>query len=168
MPETDHRLEYQRIQTLHATGLLTSPAPPEFEDICRRTCERFQVAMALVTLIDTDAQIVKARVGTELTTTPRSAAFCDYTIRKDEVLVVPDATKDPRFASNPLVTGVPFIRFYAGAPLIYMRDLHVGSFCVLDLAPRKLSSEEEVDLAEFADEVVVATIQHQFDGMSDG
>ena len=168
MPETDHRLEYHRIQTLHATGLLTSSAPPEFEDICRRACERFEVAMALVTLIDTDAQIVKARVGTELTTTPRSAAFCDYTIRRDEVLVVPDARKDPRFAANPLVTGVPFIRFYAGAPLIYMRDIHLGSFCVLDLVPRNFSPEEQVDLAEFADEVVVATIQHQFDGMSDG
>ena len=77
MPETDHRLEYHRIQTLHATGLLTSPAPPEFEDICRRACERFEVAMALVTLIDTEAQIVKARVRTELEETPRSVVFCD-------------------------------------------------------------------------------------------
>ena len=167
MPETDHRLEYQRIQTLHATGLLTSPAPPEFEDICRRACERFEVAMALVTLIDTEAQIIKARIGTELERTPRSAAFCDYTIRRDEVLVVPDATQDPRFAENPLVTDVPFIRFYAGAPLTYMRNIRLGSFCILDLAPRDFSSEEQANLADLADEVVLATIQHQFDSMSD-
>ena len=168
VPETDHRLEYQRVQSLHATGLLTSPAPPEFEEICRRACERFEVAMALVTLIDTDTQIIKAGLGTELERTPRSVAFCDYTIRTDEVLVVPDATKDPRFASNPLVSGVPFVRFYAGAPLTYMRDIRLGALCLLDLARRGFSSEEQAELAAMADEVVMATIQHQFDSMNDG
>ena len=159
----DHRHDYQRVQALHATGLLTSPAPPEFPEICRRACERVGVSMALVTLIDTDLQIVKAGVGTDLKETPRSAAFCDYTIRADEVLVVQDAREDPRFASNPLVTGIPFVRFYAGAPLTYLRDVRLGAFCLLDTEPRGLSLQEQVELAAMADDVVVAVIQHEFD-----
>ena len=119
--------------------------------------------MALVTLIDSDRQVVKAGVGTDLQETPRSAAFCDYTIRADEVLVVPDAKEDPRFASNPLVTGVPFIRFYAGAPLTYLRDVRLGAFCLLDTEPRDFSPQEQAELAILADEVVVAIIQHEFD-----
>jgi GAF domain-containing protein len=162
--EADHRLEYRRVQALQATGLLSFPAPSEFAEICRRACERFEVSMALVTLIDTDQQIVKAEVGTDLQWTPRSAAFCDYTIRTNEVLVVPDATGDPRFASNPLVTGVPFVRFYAGAPLTYLRDVRLGAFCLLDTDPRGFSPEEQVELAAMADEVVVATIQHELAG----
>jgi GAF domain-containing protein len=161
--KADHRHDYQRVQALQATGLLTSPAPPEFPEICRRACERFEVSMALVTLIDTDQQIVKAGVGTDLQETPRSAAFCDYTIRADEVLVVQDTKEDPRFASNPLVTGVPFIRFYAGAPLTYLRDVRLGAFCLLDNEPRDFSLQEQAELATLADEVVVAIIQHQFD-----
>ena len=154
MDELDGRLELKRLQALLETGLLTSAPPPAFEEICARARAHFQVAMALVTLIDKDVQIIKARVGTTLEWTPRSDAFCNHTIRTDEVFVVPDATKDLRFASNPLVMGEPFVRFYAGAPLIYLRDIRLGALCLLDLEPREFSLGDRAELVQMSDEVV--------------
>ena len=163
MNEQDGRLELQRLQALHETGLLTSAPPPEFEQICTRAREHFRVAMALVTLIDKDVQIIKARVGTTLEQTPRSDAFCDYTIRANDVFVVPDATKDPRFASNSLVRREPFVRFYAGAPLIYLRDIRLGALCLLDPKPREFSLGDRAELAEMSDEVVSIIMQQVVD-----
>ena len=166
MEELDGRIELQRLRALHETGLLTSAPPAEFEEICARAKEHFRVAIALVTLIDKDVQIIKARVGTTLEETPRSDAFCDYTIRTDDVCVVPDATKDARFASNPLVTGEPFIRFYAGAPLIYLRDIRLGALCLLDPKPREFSLGDKAELVEMSDEVVSAIMRQVMDSRS--
>ena len=121
------------------------------------------MAVALVTIVTADRQIVRAGVGTDLKETPRPDAFCDHLIRADEVLVVPDTTQDPRFAANPLVTGEPFIRFYAGAPLIYRRDIHLGGFCLLDPQPRKLSAEEQTKLTNLAEEAMICIFEQVFD-----
>ncbi len=86
--EAEH-LEFQRLQALRGTGLLTSSTPPELEEICRRAKEHFRIAVALVTLIDKDVLIAKARAGTDLEEAPRLGQFCDYTIRSDDVFVVP-------------------------------------------------------------------------------
>lgn len=156
--------EFARIQALHETGLLTSPALPELDEICRRAREHFGVATALVTLIDREKQIIKAREGTDLEGTPRSWAFCDYTIRTDQVFVVPDATQDARFATNPLVTGEPFLRFYAGAPLIYLRDIRLGALCLLDRRPREpeaFTLGDRAELALMAEEVVSIILLHE-------
>ena len=91
--------------------------------------------------------------------------------RRVATAVIQGTEEDLRFASNPLVTGVPFIRFYAGAPLTYLRDVRLGAFCLLDTEPRGFSPQEQAELAALADEVVVAIIQHEFDhalGKADG
>ena len=163
MDETAGWAEFQRLRALRESGLLRTGASPELEEICQRAKEHFQVAMALVTLIDKEMQIVKARVGTDLETTPRSVAFCDYTIRNDAVFVVPDATKDPRFASNTLVSGEPFIRFYAGSPLIYQREIRLGAVCLLDSKPREFSLGDRAELTLMAEEAVSSIVTQEID-----
>src|SRR5688500_16032849 len=95
------------------------------------------------------------------TATPRSDAFCDHLIRRDEVLVVPDAKQDPRFAANRLVTGEPFIRFYAGAPLIFTREVRLGGLCLLDTEPREFSQAERAALTGMADEVMFHILERE-------
>jgi GAF domain-containing protein len=165
----DPGLEFRRIQVLHETGLLSSPALPELDEICRRAREHFGVATALVTLIDRDTQIIKAREGSDLEQTPRAWAFCDYTIRTDRVFVVPDATQDERFVANPLVTGAPFIRFYAGAPLVYLQDVRLGALCLLDPKPRQLAEftlGAKAELVGMADEVVSVIVRQELAAVS--
>lgn len=167
MSGLDHRLEFQRTQVLRSLHALTSPASPALEEICGRARDRFQVAMALVTIVTGDRQVVRARMGTDLQGTSRPDAFCDHLIRTDDVLVVPDATQDHRFAANPLVTGAPFIRFYAGAPLIYMPDIRLGGLCVLDPTPRTFMRDEQTKLAEMANEVMFYILEQEMDHISD-
>jgi GAF domain-containing protein len=154
--------EFARLQVLHETGLLRAPPPPEFQAICQEAQERFGMAMALVTLIDRDWQVISAGVGCDLDRTSRSVAFCDWTIRADEILVVPDARQDPRFAENPLVTGDPFIRFYAGAPLIYLQRIRLGALCIIDFRPRDFSLGDRAELAALADRVVAVIAEREF------
>jgi GAF domain-containing protein len=92
--------------------------------------------------------------GAALDPSSRSDAFCDHTIRGDEVFVVPDLSRDSRFAGNPLVVGEPFFRFYAGAPLTYRRGIRLGALCVLDTRPRDFSRGDRAELAEMADRVL--------------
>jgi GAF domain-containing protein len=120
------------------------------------------VTTALVMLIDKESQIIKARAGLNVESTPRSVAFCNYTIRTDAVLVVPDATLDPRFATNPLVTGEPFIRFYAGAPLIYLDEIRLGSLCLIEPRPRQFSLGDKAELTQMAEEVVSIITAREF------
>lgn len=114
----------------------------------------FRVPICLVNLIEAERALVLSRQGLEASEIPRSLAFCTYTILKPEVLVVPDARRDDRFKSNPLVTGEPFIRFYAGAPLVYEREIRLGSLCLIDTKPRGFSRGEQAELQMLADHVV--------------
>ena len=163
MLRLDRHFEFQRFQVLHSLHLLTSPPRPELEEICRRAQERFHMAMALVTIVTTDQQVVRARVGADLEVTSRPDAFGDHLIRADRVLVVPDVTQDARFADNPLVTGAPFVRFYAGAPLIYTRDIRLGGLCVLDSKPREFAPDQRGELAEMADELMLSILEQAMD-----
>lgn len=162
MDDLSSSLEIHRLRTLQETGLLTSPAPPEFEAICQKARERFQVPVAFVTLVAREKLVIKAGAGPENDDTPRSDAFCDYTIRTDDVFVVPDLLKDARFASNPLVTGMSGFRFYAGAPLVYLHEIRLGSLCVLDTRPREFSPGDRAELAELADRVVSVIARQEF------
>lgn len=164
VPIVNLRIEHQRLQVLHALHLLATPAPPDIVGLCLEVQERFQMAMALVTLVHGDRQVVWARAGTDLEGTPRSDAFCDQLLWCDQVLVVPDARKDGRFASNPLVTGKPFVRFYAGAPLIHTREVRLGGLCLLDTEPRDCSPADKADLATMADEVMFLIIKRELRG----
>jgi GAF domain-containing protein len=160
MSPNDGQIEYWRHTALQDLGLLDNPALPEFQALCARAREELQAPVSMVKLVDNDRIIIAAQAGIDLgETLPRHEAFSDYTIRSEDVFVVPDATKDPRFAENPLVTGERHIRFYAGAPLIYRREVRLGSFCLFDIQAREFSLGERAELANMADEVVSILIQ---------
>lgn len=162
MTEDEGRREAARLRALLDTGLLTAAPPLELDAICRSARDRFGLPIAFVTLVDRDRLVVKGRVGSDAEEMPRSLAFCDYTIRTDEVFVVPDMQADLRFADHPLVTGEPFVRFYAGAPLIYLREIRLGALCLLDMRPRDFSLGDRAELAQMADEVVSVIARLEF------
>lgn len=155
--------EARRLQAVEGTGLFGESAPPEVEAICQAAREEFQVDMAMVTLLGRDKLFVTAQAGGQFREAPRSVAFCDHTIRSDQVLVVPDLTKDDRFQANPLVQGDPFVRFYAGAPLIYFRSVRLGSLCLLHPAPRPFSATECQRLAGLSARVADLILEQEMD-----
>ena len=133
---SDRWTEKDRVAALRAYGVLYTAPEMEFDDIVALAARICEAPTALVSLVDSDVQWFKARVGLEATETPRDMSFCDHAMREHEVMVVPDATKDPRFVDNPLVTGDLGIRFYAGAPLVTHDGFPIGSLCVIDYRPR--------------------------------
>lgn len=155
--------ESARLRVLLASGIVRGPAIPALDELCQETMRHFGVKSAVVTLLDTDIQIFKAKAGIAAETTPRSAAFCNYTILEDRVFVVPDALADEKFANNPLVTGSPFIRFYAGAPLVFQEDVRLGALCLIDPAPRKFSLGDRAELLERAERAVNLIANHWFE-----
>ncbi|TQK03476.1 bifunctional diguanylate cyclase/phosphodiesterase [Herbaspirillum sp. SJZ107] len=134
--------EPARIAALRATRLLDTPPEETFDHITRIACDALKVPMALVSLVDQERQWFKSRQGLDIEETPRSSSFCAHAIRLDGIMLVPDATLDPRFARNPLVTGDPHIRFYAGVPLLGPGGHAIGTLCVLDRIPRSLTESE--------------------------
>jgi len=128
--------ERARLAALESYAVLGTAPEQAFDDIARLAARLCGTPSALVSLIDRDRQWFKARVGVDPSETPRDIAFCDHAIRGDAVMIVPDAAVDPRFADNPLVTGDPFVRFYAGAPIIDSDGYALGTVCVLDTEPR--------------------------------
>ncbi len=158
--------ESARLRVLHASGMMHGPAIPALDELCQETKRHFGVQSAIVTLLDTDIQILKAKAGIAVQTTPRNIAFCNHTILEDRVFVVPDALADEKFAKNPLVTGSPFIRFYAGAPLVFQEEVRLGALCLIDPAPRKFSLGDRAELLERAERVVnlIANYWFELDG----
>jgi diguanylate cyclase (GGDEF)-like protein/PAS domain S-box-containing protein len=142
--------EGTRLAALFATNLLDSAAEERFDRITRLASQFFDVPIALVSLVDSDRQWFKSRQGLEAVQTPRSVAFCAHAILQTEPLVVADALRDDRFKDNPLVTGAPFIRFYAGHPVFSVDGLALGTLCILDHEPRQLTSAEVAALRDFA------------------
>nr|WP_147045275.1 PAS domain-containing protein [Methylobacterium gnaphalii] len=151
-------VEAERLAALRALQILDTPSEAHFEAVCRTAKRLFGVPIALVSLIDADRQWLKTECPLGIQNLPRSVAFCDHTIRSDAVLVVDDASRDPRFASNPLVTGAMNLRFYAGAPLILRSGIRVGALCLIDTAPRSFSEEDIAALHDLA-EIVVAHLR---------
>ncbi|WP_454885760.1 response regulator [Sphingomonas oryzagri] len=129
--------ETARLAALRDLDLLDSDPEAGFDDLVAVARALAGTPIALVSLIDAERQWFKARVGLDVSETPRSMAFCDHAIRGHEVLVTLDATRDRRFADNPLVTGEPFIRFYAGAPISTPAGHAIGTVCVIDVEPRE-------------------------------
>lgn len=151
--------EPARLAALKSMAILDTPAEPAFDRIPRLAARSFDAPIALVSLIDRDRQWFKARHGLDVEETPREVAFCGWTILGDQPLVVPNATLDVRFATNPLVRGFPNIRFYAGAPLLVRGGHRLGTLCVIDDKPRELLDDEELMALEDYASLVVAAME---------
>ncbi len=135
--------EGQRLAALHALGILDTPPTAEFDAITQAAAQLLSTPIALVSLVDQDRQWFKSAHGLGVRETPRDVSFCSRAIASGcEPLVVPDTHKDPRFVNNGLVTGEPYIRAYAGAPVRGPGGALVGTVCAIDRAPRRFTDQE--------------------------
>ena len=147
--------ERQRLQTLQDYAVLDTPPEAGFDELTHLAAQWLRVPIVLVSLVDAERQWFKSRVGLEAPETPRSVSFCSVAIeRPQQMLIVPDARLDPRFSDNPLVTGEPGIRFYAGAPLVMPDGQALGTLCVIDHQPREFGPQERETLSLLARQVV--------------
>jgi diguanylate cyclase (GGDEF)-like protein/PAS domain S-box-containing protein len=142
--------EAERLAALCRYAVLDTDQEQAFDDLCELAAVICDTPMAALSFVDADRQWFKARRGIALAETPREDAFCAHTILGDEVLEVPDAREDPRFAHNPLVTGEPGVRFYAAAPVRTSGGHRLGAVCVLDREPRRLSDAQRAALGILA------------------
>ncbi|WP_306210424.1 GAF domain-containing sensor histidine kinase [Actinoplanes sp. RD1] len=154
MLEVLERREPERLAALHAYDVLDTPREADFDDIAELAAQLCDAPIALVSLVDSDRQWFKARVGLDVCETSREGSFCTYAMRGDDVMQVPDALADPRFATSPLVLGAPHVRFYAGAPLVSPGGQPLGSLCVIDRQPRLLTPAQSQGLRTLARHVV--------------
>ena len=146
--------ETERLASLHALGILDSAPEMQFDQLTAFAARLFEVPIVLVSLVDADRQWFKSCVGLDATQTGRDISFSGHAILGVAVFEVPDAAADERFADNPLVTGAPHIRFYAGQPLILANGQAVGTLCLIDRQPRRLSEAQRGLLADLAPMVV--------------
>jgi diguanylate cyclase (GGDEF)-like protein len=142
--------ENERLATLYGLDLIGSGPEEAYERLCRHAADVFGVPTVLVSLVGEDRQWFKARCGFDADETPIDQAFCRFTIQGDDVLVVPDARLDSRFADNLLVTGATRIRFYAGAPLVLRPGIRLGTLCLLDTKPRDFNEADRRRLSDLA------------------
>jgi len=146
--------EEGRLAAVERYQILDTPPEAEFEDIIALIKTVLRVPIAAVSLIGSDRQWFKAQIGLNIDGTSRNAAFCDHTIRTEAPLKIADATRDPRFADNPSVTGDPGIRCYLGVPLRSPEGYNIGALCVMGTEPREFTSAEVEVLHTFAKLIV--------------
>ena len=142
--------EPARVAALRDAQVLDTAPEEDFDDIALLASEICGTPMGLVSLVDTDRQWFKAKVGLEMDQCHRDLSFCAHTITAHELLEVPDAAQDLRFMDNPFVLGDDSIRFYAGAPVVLDGTLAVGTVCVVDHVPRELTSSQRRGLRSLA------------------
>lgn len=151
--------ENKRLETLRSLNLLDTAPEERFDRLTRMAKRMFGVPISLVSIVDAERQWFKSAQGIDATETPREISFCGHAILGDEVFMVPDASEDERFADNPLVTGGPSIRFYAGCPLKVMNGSRLGTLCLIDRKPRRLDADDLAllqDLAAMAEQEIAA------------
>jgi PAS domain-containing protein len=146
--------ELARLEALRRYEVLDTADEPAFDRITSMAARVFNVPIALISLVESERQWFKSRVGLEISETQRASVFCAQTILGDEPLVIADAHADRRFSDHPSVVGGPRIRFYAGAPLRTPDGFKLGTLCVLDIVPRQFSSAELATLRDLAALVV--------------
>lgn len=151
--------ESTRIDTLRSLNILDSSPEERFDRLTRLAKRLFGVPIALVSLVDADRQWFKSCMGLPVRETSRDISFCGHAILGDEILMIPDTLDDERFHDNPLVTGAPNIRFYAGCPLSVPNGSKLGTLCLIDIEPRSLSADDREllrDLARMAEQELAA------------
>jgi len=134
--------ETARLAALRRYRILDTEPERAFDDLALLASQICQTPMALITMVDAERQWFKARTGIDVTETPRAVSFCAHAIKQFGLFIVPDARDDARFRDNPFVTGGPFVRFYAGAPLVTPDGHALGTICVIDSVPRTLTPEQ--------------------------
>ncbi len=148
--------EANRLRELEAFRVLDTAQEQEYDDLVYLASQICGTPIALMTLIDTNRQWWKSRIGMPGTETPRDIAFCAHAIMNpDETLTVKDAREDERFANNPLVTDDPSIRFYAGAPMVTLSGHAMGTLCVIDRVPRELTDAQKRSLEALSRQAVM-------------
>jgi PAS domain S-box-containing protein len=145
--------DQERKQALLDLEIMDTPAEAEFDDLVALASELCSTPISLVSLLDTDRQWFKASIGLAAWETPLSSSFCLHAVKQQGLFVVEDATKDTRFRENPLVTGSPHIRFYAGIPLYSGEGVGIGTLCVIDTSPRTLSPSQTKALTVLSQQV---------------
>jgi hypothetical protein len=146
--------EKKRLKVLWQYEVLDTVPEELFDDLTELAARICEAPIALISLVDEKRQWFKSKVGVSVTETSRDLSFCAYAITQADLYIVPDATRDERFASNPLVTSEPKIRFYAGSPLITPDGYALGTLCVIDKVPRELRPEQKQALRILARHVV--------------
>lgn len=146
--------ELKRLNVLWQYDVLDTVPEALFDDLTELAALICEAPIALISLIDEDRQWFKSKVGTSMTQTRRDISFCGHAINQTDLFIVPDATRDKRFAKNPLVLNDPKVRFYAGAPLITPDGYALGSLCVIDQVPRMLREDQKRALRILARHVV--------------
>ncbi|HEY9762591.1 MAG TPA: ATP-binding protein [Trichocoleus sp.] len=140
MSTLNSNYEAERLQVLLEHNILDTPPEPGFDRLASMAKEICQTPIALISLVDNKRQWFKARMGLGVSETPREISLCNHAIQQTDIFIVPDTQSDPRFATNPLVTDDPKIRFYAGVPLRTPEGYALGTLCVIDHEPRQLTS----------------------------
>lgn len=142
--------EASRLQALRSLNVLDTPEEERFDRLTRMARRMFRVPVALVSLVDENRQWFKSNDGLAVCETPRDISFCGHAIHADDIFLISDALQDPRFADNPLVTGEPHVRFYAGCPLHTADGHKIGTLCILDSVPREFDHEDRIALHDLA------------------
>ncbi len=147
--------EKERIASLHRYQVLDTPAEREFDNLTSLAALICETPIALISLVDSERQWFKSKVGLGVPETPRNISLCAHAIMKPDIFIVRDASQDPRFAHSPLVTSDPKIRFYAGAPIVTPQNHILGTLCVVDRVPRVLTAAQIHALQSLSQQVML-------------
>jgi diguanylate cyclase (GGDEF)-like protein len=142
--------EAARLDALRSLSVLDTPGEERFDRLTRMARRMFRVPIALVSLVDENRQWFKSKDGLDACETPRDISFCGHAIHADDIFLINDAWADPRFADNPLVTGPPHVRFYAGCPLRTAGGHKIGTLCIIDTEPRAFDDDDRTAMRDLA------------------
>jgi two-component system, NtrC family, sensor kinase len=146
--------ETSRLKILHQYGILDTPDEADFDELTKLAAQICQTPVALITFVDDNRQWFKSKVGASVTEAPIDSGFCPFVVQNSDELIIPDTLTDKKFAKNPVVVFPPHVRFYAGIPLMVKEGYTLGTLCVLDFVPRKLTQLQLQTLQTLSRQIV--------------